>query len=62
MTREIVRTYTFTARDVREALCEWVRAKSLPVPQYVGNAGTTRWREDNGNVIVEWSEKDEVPT
>lgn len=59
MNRRISRTYTWTKNEVAEALCAQLRAKDIPAPQYVGNAGTTKWTSmANGSMTVEWTDED----
>ncbi len=41
--RKIDRTYTFSERDVREALIAAMKKKDLQAPQYVGNTPSTTW-------------------
>lgn len=60
MNRQTIRTYQFSKNEVHEALLQWMRERDLPVPMYVGNAGTTKWTHDDGGVRVEWTEDDKV--
>lgn len=60
MNRQINRSYFFTDRDVNEALIHWIKTRDLPQPEYIGNAGKTKWTKESGGVRVEWSEEDEV--
>lgn len=59
MNRRIFRTYTWSKNEVAEALCAQLRAKDIPAPTYVGNAGTTRWTPmPDGSMTVEWTDED----
>jgi hypothetical protein len=59
MIRKIARTYTWTNKEVAEALIAQLRAKDIPTPQYVGNAGTTKWTPmADGSMTVEWTDED----
>lgn len=59
MNRRISRTYTWTKNEVAEALVAQLRAKDIPAPQYVGNAGTTKWTPSpDGSMTVEWTDED----
>ncbi len=61
MTRTITRSYTFTERDVREALCAWLRSKDVPSSKYLATADTTQWTPTTDGVQhVEWVETDEI--
>lgn len=60
MNRRIVRTYSFTAAEVGEAMILWMKSKDLPTPMYVGNAGTTTWALASSGVRVEWTDEDQV--
>ncbi len=60
MERRIVRSYSFTDRDVREALIAWLKAKDMPAPIYVGDADTTKWKTEPAGISVEWTEQDEI--
>lgn len=60
MNRKIVRTYFFTNNEVHEAIVAMLKAKDMPIPQYVGNAGTTKWTDEPKGVRVEWIDEDDV--
>lgn len=60
MKRIINRVYEIPQRDINEAILQWLRSKDRPVPQYVGNAGTTKWIPQPNGVRIEWTEEDEV--
>lgn len=59
MNRKIFRTYTWTKNEVAEALIAQLRVRDIPTPQYVGNAGTTKWTPmADGSMTVEWTDED----
>lgn len=61
MTRTIERTYTFSQREVREAILAALKAKDIPCPQYVGNTDTCTWRDlEDGSVVVAWTDTGEI--
>lgn len=60
MNRCIRRHYTFSDRDVREILIEWMKGKDLPRPSYVGDTDTTKWTTLADGILVEWTEDDQV--
>jgi hypothetical protein len=60
MNRRVVRTYSFSANEVAEALIAWMKSKDMPTPMYVGNAGTTTWDLGKAGVRVEWTDEDAI--
>lgn len=60
MKRRIHRSYFFADSEVNEAIVAYLRAKDLPCPEYVGNAGTTKWSKSDKGLTVEWVEEGEV--
>ena len=59
--RNIARSYSLPIREVREAICTYLKAKDLPVPMYVGDTPDCKWSATpDGGVKVEWTEKDEL--
>ena len=61
MMRKISRSYTWSRQEVAEALCQQLRARDIPAPTYVGNAGTTKWTPmADGSMMVEWTEEDKA--
>jgi len=61
MVRRIDRSYTFTEREVAEALIAWLKSKDMPAPQYVADTPCTKWRRlDGGGLSVEWTDESEM--
>lgn len=61
MIRKIARSYTWSRQEVAEALCAQLRAKDIPAPMYVGNAGGTKWTPmADGSMTVEWTDEDKA--
>jgi hypothetical protein len=61
MNRKIIRTYTWSKNEVAEALIAQLKARDVPSPQYVGNAGTTKWTPmADGSMSVEWTDEDKT--
>lgn len=59
MNRKIIRTYTWSKNEVAEALVAQLKARDVPAPTYVGNAGTTKWTPmADGSITVEWTDQD----
>jgi len=54
---EITRRYSFTQRDVYEALVAWLKSQDIQQPIYVGDAETTRWFWNADGIKVEWTEE-----
>ncbi len=60
MNRKIIRNYFFSDNEVNEAIVAMLKSKDMQVPQYVGNAGTTKWTKEPKGIRVEWSEEDDL--
>lgn len=60
MNRRVVRSYFFTDNEVNSALIDMLKAKDIPAPDYVGNAGTTKWTKEPNGIRVEWIAEDKV--
>jgi len=61
MTRTIEREYTFSQREVREAILLMLKKHDIQAPEYIGDTDTCLWiDEPNGGVTVKWHVKDDV--
>jgi len=49
--------YVLAARDVHEAIAEWLKRKERSVPPYVGNTTTTAWEWGSDTITVSWVEE-----
>lgn len=59
--RNVVRTYSIPIREVREAVIQYLKAKNMPTPIYVGDTPDTKWSSTlDGGLQVQWTEKDEM--
>lgn len=54
---KIVRTCSFSDREVNEALIAWLKSKDRPAPGYVGDTPTTKWIKESHGITVEWKEE-----
>ena len=60
MMRKLVRTYSFSDREIREALIQALNRKDRPAPQYVGDTPTCKWIKEEAGLTVEWTDEDEI--
>jgi hypothetical protein len=60
MMRKLVGTYSFSDREIREALIKSLKANDRPAPQYVGDTPTCKWTKEVAGLTVEWTDEDEM--
>lgn len=58
MNRKIARSYFFSDNEVNNILMAALRAKDIPAPGYIDNAGTTKWTKEPMGIRVEWTDED----
>lgn len=60
MVRRVSRAYSFSDREIRQALIDWLNKKDIPAPKYVGDTPDTKWIKEEAGLTVQWAEECEM--